>query len=441
MKTFLFSFALIFSNFIFSQDSIVFKFTVVEKDINKITIENARIYSSDGQIYKSTLTNSNGIAYLTLEFQNTYYFTINHPNYDSQNVIHRAKVTLDTINILVSLSALNIQNEKEVVVVPKGVPQVVYGSQNLSVADFEVLNDGRMLLLVYPKRLEKESNVLLYDGRKVLNNFRIPGKAKYLTSDYRGDVHVVCEEQVYALYVEKSSISVAEISFDYFEQTIEPIIDTVDFKVYYTDFIWNYPEFNYILMNQEDSTINLFANIHDDVMMEMYRSEYKYSDVRTKLWAKNKELQTGIDAPIWVGASVFVYDILYEPLFSPMFLKNDTVILFDFYQNYMKKYDLNGICIDSTLIEYHLDPKKSGWQKNVIQDKITGEIYTVFNRAGYIYLGLINLNTGKIDQKIKLNQRYPEKIELYNRSVYYVYRPFESKQKKYLYKEILKDGI
>lgn len=36
-------------------------------------------------------------------------------------------------------------------------------------------------------------------------------------------------------------------------------------------------------------------------MMELYRSEFKYVDVRTKLWAMDKEHETGIDKEIWVG--------------------------------------------------------------------------------------------------------------------------------------------
>jgi hypothetical protein len=52
-------------------------------------------------------------------------------------------------------------------------------------------------------------------------------------------------------------------------------------------------------------------------------------------------------------------------------------------------------------------------------------------------LGLIDLKTGNITEKVRLEFRYIDKIAIQNNFVYYVYRPFESTQKKFLYKERL----
>ena len=68
---------------------------------------------------------------------------------------------------------------------------------------------------------------------------------------------------------------------------------------------------------------------------------------------------------------------------------------------------------------------------------MTGAIYAVYERAGISYLGLLNISTGEISEKAKLNFKYIDQIKVYNNEVYYVYRPFESAQKRYLYKERL----
>ena len=51
------------------------------------------------------------------------------------------------------------------------------------------------------------------------------------------------------------------------------------------------------------------------------------------MWAYRKEQATGIDKEIWIGANSFTHDILYNPVYAPLFIINDTVLVFDQYKN------------------------------------------------------------------------------------------------------------
>jgi hypothetical protein len=104
-------------------------------------------------------------------------------------------------------------------------------------------------------------------------------------------------------------------------------------------------------------------------------------------------------------------------------------------------FNFFGDVIDTIAVFHHYNPRKSGWKRNVIQDKVTGAIYAVFELNGFSYLGLINVNTGKIDKKVKLAFKYVDKIRVNNNFVYYIYRPFESLQRKFLYREQLPYSI
>ena len=73
---------------------------------------------------------------------------------------------------------------KEVVVKAPGVPDTIFESKRLSVADFEIQQDGKLVLLTYPKQLRKGSELLLFDGVDILNNFSVPGIAEELVRDY-----------------------------------------------------------------------------------------------------------------------------------------------------------------------------------------------------------------------------------------------------------------
>ena len=137
------------------------------------------------------------------------------------------------------------------------------------------------------------------------------------------------------------------------------------------------------------------------------------------------------------GANYFTQSIYYEEVYAPMFHRSDSLFVFDYYKDMLYTYDEVGELLDSVPIYHHYQAKKTGWEKQLIQDKETGQIYALFDRSGYTYLGMIDTKTGEITEQVKLKFRYAKKVEVHNNSVYYTYRPFESTQKKFLYREKL----
>ena len=318
-----------------------------------------------------------------------------------------------------------------------GKPKIIYKSKRLHVQDFEILDDGRLILLTYPKQLKKGSELLLYDGSRVLNTFSVPGVATDLIRDYRGNPHVVCKENVFGIHVDKNKISISNLQKEYFTKYVAPIVDTNTSKMYFSTFNPDYPAFEYFAYDQLDSTYLKIVGIEDEFMMELYRAEYKWMDVRTKLWARNREIQTGIDAEVWVGANYFTQSIFYKEVYAPLFHRNDSLFVFDYYKDKQFIYNAAGEKLDSTSLYHHYQPKRTGWQKNLIQDRTTGEIYATYDRAGYTYIGWVDTKTGEINEQVRLDKRYAEHIKIDGNFVFYVYREFESIDKKHLWKERL----
>lgn len=351
------------------------------------------------------------------------------------------EVVGDSMSFKIEMRPERVQEVTEVVIKATGAVDTVFQSSRLSVEDFEVLDNGNLILLTYPKRLAKGSEIQLYDGYKVLNSFAVPGRAEHLEKDFRGNVHVICKDRVFSVLPEKSNIQIAQLEKDYFYRYIAPILDTNGNELYFTDFASNYPEFSFWKYDQVDSIYDKFRTIRDDLMMELYRAEYKWVDVRTKLWAKNLEYETGIDAEIWVGANYFTQSVYYKELYSPFFKVNDELFVFDYYSEKLYRHDVSGQLKDSVDIDHHLNKKETGWKSHLLQDKANGNVYAWYEKAGTSFLGKVNLKTGEIRELYQLNFKYLEKIEVHNNAVYYVYRPFESPQKKFLYKERLPKGF
>jgi hypothetical protein len=403
----------------------------------------AKIIASNNQDKDSLIyliSSSKGIVNfklqnVTIGTQVNIHFT--HPIYEGYSKTVKTKSLTDTLKLTVLLQPTKLLQLKEVVIKAPGVPDTVFQSERLSVADFEVQNNGDILLLTYPKQLSKGSELVLYDGQQIITSFQVNDQAESLTRDYRGNTHIVCKDNVFGVFIKEDEIQLGMLPKPYFMKYVAPIVDTIQTKLFLSNFNKDYPAFEYYTFDQMDSTYRVILKIEDELMMELYRAEYKWMDIRTKMWAKNKELETDVDAEIWVGANFFTQSIYYKEVYAPMFQHNDSVYVFNYPKDRLEVYNKFGECKDSIAIYHHYNAKQTGWQTQLIQDKITGAVYAIFEKTGTTYLGLIDLKTGTIKEKVKLGFRYVDKIRVHNNLAYYVYRPFESIQKKFLYKENL----
>jgi hypothetical protein len=420
-----------------AQDSTLVSVTVVSKT-DKETVQNvlATVVIGNTSFYQTS--DMRGKIEFKAPLGVGIDFKLSHSFYASSQEFKRIpRNAPDTLDFTFEMAFLKMKELREIVIRPPGVPDTVYESKRLHVADFELMNDGNILLLAYPKRLKKGSELIIYDGQKELINFQVPKKAKELIHDFRGNPHVVCEDMIYGIQRDGQKVGIAQIPKDYYMTYVAPVVDTNDSKMYFSNFNPDYPAFDYFAFDALDSAYKKITEVKDDLMMELYRSEYKWVDVRTKLWAKNLEIQTGVDAEIYVGANYFTQSIYYKQVYAPMFHRNDSLFLFDYYKDKLFTFNKEGDAIDSVEIYHHYNPKSTGWDKQLIQDEGTGEIYAVYDRSGFTYLGLIDTQTGEIKEQVKLEYRYVDKIAIQDNFVYYIYREFESIDKRMLWKERL----
>ncbi|MFT5822445.1 MAG: hypothetical protein ACI8ZM_003701 [Crocinitomix sp.] len=327
-----------------------------------------------------------------------------------------------------------------IVTVTSNVPDTLFGTQEYSVSDFEFDKSGQLILLTYEKNLGKGAVLRLLDtNQTVIDSYYVQGDAVELRTDFRKNTHLITEEKVFLVDVVNNRMKVYLEDRDYYFKYIAPLIDTIGQNIYFSNYSDVYPAFDYLEFNRVDSSYTTLKTMQDTLMMELYRAEFKYVDVRTKIWAHDKQLETGIDKEIWVGATVFTNSLYYEPLYAPLFkVGEDSIYVFDHYKNLMFKYTPEKGFVDSVRISYHRNERKSGWEQPLIQDRTKRNIYATFQRNGYSYLSEIDRKTGNVLKSFRLHFKYVEHIKIVNGYVYYIYRPYESVQKKYIYRERLR---
>ena len=358
------------------------------------------------------------------------------------NVILRedraVKQSNDTLFFVIYLEPKAAKTMIETVVKNPYQPQEIFASERLSVADFEILDEDNVLLLTYERKLNKGAELLLVDAHeKVQFNKTLGGDAVHLLRDFRGFIHLMYKNRLDYVHLTDDAFDLVAMEKNYFDRYVAPIIDTSKTKFYFTNYRETYPAADFFVYDDLDSTYLKISSVSDEIMMDMFIKEYLWVDVRTKLWAREMEQKTGIDKEDIVGEAIFTQSIFYKEIYAPLFLKNDTVYLFDFYKDYLRKFDRNGNLLDSTAISMHHHPKKTGWCNRVLQDAKTGSIYAIFDKGGYAVIRAVNLDDGTLGVSIRLDFRYVEKLIVHDNALYYTYRPFESNQKKFLYRQLL----
>jgi len=389
---------------------------------------------------QKTYTNKEGEFLLKLKYVEEGWVEFSHVGFKKKkelltNKMVKRKVARDTLYW--SYTGLEGVSFGPIVVSAFQV-DTVFGSKLYSVEDYALLPVHNLLLLAYEKTLDKQAKLLLTNSKQeLIDAYTVPCRALHLYEDYAANNYVVCEDNIYRINIREGQIHLLSLSEEDFYGFHHRVIDTIGDKYYYSNYNELYPAVKFYVTERNDTVHTELYEVRDDFMMELYRAQYKYVSGRDKLWAYRKEQATGIDKEIWIGANSFTNDILYKPVYAPLFIINDTVFVFDQYKSMILLFDEYNDSTGVYFVNYHQAPKGEKWEQPIIKDNLEELIYAIYNGGGYTYVRQLNFRTAITGKTTKLKFRFIENIKIEKGYVYYIYRPFESSQKRFLYKEKL----
>lgn len=424
-----------FQNAISQNEKIIIKGKVTETNLEK-TIENVSVRISNSPY--STITNKKGEFLITLPKKANYKLIFQHLSY--QSFIKEVKTTnSDTIQLIISLQQKsNLLDSISVYAINK--PETLVGKTNYSIFDFDFYED-KLILLTAEKSLTKaQIQLSTYEG-KIISSHQLPkqaGEAKQFFHDYEGYTDIICKDSVFRIDVLNTELFLNSIKQTDFNQYIEHIADSANNHLYYDDNWKKYPLFNYYFLKTNDSLNHLLSTITNSDLMKLYNLEYYYLPSRQKLEARRIADYYKTDKRIVAALmSGFTQSMFYEPLYAPIFILKDTICIFNHHTDYLYHYNKQHQLIDSVSISYHHPKNWREWKKQLFVDEITNKVYAFFSKDGHHYLKQINYQTGKEISTYKLKHHSAEKIKIKDGYVYYVYRPFDSTQERFLYREKL----
>jgi hypothetical protein len=414
------------------------KIVVIGKIINELSVGVESVHIKVQQQNIISKSDKNGDYKLELYSNKRVTFVYSHTSYETNYEL--INLNKDTIYINVKLKT-KVEPIKEFVVESESKPEPVFRSTKISISDYEFYEDN-FLFLVYGKRLNKDSEIYLVDeNENIISKHYVPGEPVELFTDYAGNINLICKKSIFRVEIHLNKISLFELPLDDFKQLIKPIVDTLETNLLFSDFLHQFPRFKYYAFNTADtnSTLKVVKEIVHKVMDHQYGFEYYNLNNAEKQFAKRmaKRLKEYDKYDVAASMTGFSNDFLYEEVYAPLFVVEDTIHIFDHYENKIWKFVDDTVEVGSTDFNYHNPKKKSEWKRKLIMDEVNGNIYGVFLRNGYYYLKEINRNTGKIDSEKKLSFQFVSKIKIKDGYVYYTYKPKQSLLKKFLYKERL----
>ncbi|MFK7757453.1 MAG: hypothetical protein AB8B53_11035 [Flavobacteriales bacterium] len=373
----------------------------------------------------------------------TQILTLEHVSYTAEQLTVKANSKSLTAELTPKTELL------DGVVISAKEPEVVYKDEVYHASDYEFLDKNNLLILTYEKKrmfkresqadleiLERCKLVCLDDNLEVKTESRLIPEALEIRKDAYNQCFLKSTKSIFFIMITDQGIVLDEMPDDFsLNKNQDLVLNESEGIQLVSDYEESYPEFNYYIIKQGEE-LEKVCTINDEKLMHLFRAQYRNFQPREKLEAYRMELKTGIDKEVISGyMSGFHKSMYFKAIYAPAFHTNSGFVIFNHITDKAINYNQTGNVLDSTGISYHLKPRKSGWANHLIQDKVTGDIYTYFQVNGNTSLHRINLDTGELEESIKLSYRYPDQIGVLNGEVYYLYRPFGSSQKMYVYKE------
>lgn len=389
----------------------------------------------------TTFSNKYGEFELKLPKNKTYKLSTSHLSFDPYLTLVKTNEN-DTLSISITLTEKNNELD-EVAIISNNKPETLVGKPNYSVYDFEFFED-KFVLLTSAKTLKEKAEIRLTDYiGKEFTTYTIPktaGEPQNFYKDYAQNIYLVCADSV--ILVEPINDNFITKWFDrtLFELNIKPVKDSAFANYYYSNQHPDYPKFSYLYFNKyEPDSQKVLSTVVNAPLLDLYNFEYYSLSPKARLAVRKMEAETKIDKHI-IAANMtgFTRSLFYKPLYAPLFIIRDTICIFDHHADKIFHYNNENKLIDSVNIAYHHPKNWRTWKWQLYSDCNTKRIYAMFKNGAYVSLKRINHQTGKIEGVHKFVNITADKIKIKDGYAYYIYRPFESTQEKFLYRESIR---
>ncbi len=304
------------------------------------------------------------------------------------------------------------------------LPDTIVSSPLWMIKDYIFWGDS-IWLLTWDKRPDRCVLRLFDKQNRELKVCKLQDQAERFFKDAAGTIYLECLSSVYQVTI----YTLLSIRTDDYYSGIRRVPVMNDSAMVYSTWRYDRPEFAYLKLDRKGN-YDTVLTIQDKHLRDLYFAEFKFLSFKDQTEIKRRCRRTGEDqydlAATFTG---FTRSIWWLPLYSPMMKQNEQFETFDHYRDSLVIFDEHVQRSNQMNMKFHED---KSYQKQLIQDETTGEVYALYLRLGVSWLKNLSKNSA---EEFRLTHRYVDKIRIKNHHVFYLYRPFESSQNTFLYSE------
>ncbi len=346
--------------------------------------------------------------------------TVSYIGYETKTIL------LDGTSFSLTLYLNKKATELEEVEIKASVNEAFFKDEHYAVLDYEI-DSNLVYLLIYRQYLSKASLICKNPGGDTVATsipfyFRPTG----LFKDCLGTMHVLSHDSGFQVFLQGRQLHLIHpVNLKKFDDVLKNCVAASTDVLFFQNIMNHGLGVEYFGVNRKTLLKNSITMIVDEKKMKMLRRNGEDAQLLGSRIPDSRE-----EFVTWN----YVHKILYRPIKTSLYIIGDYTCIFNTPEKLMEFYDIAGNF--SYKLALKTDQVNEGrWTNDVINDEVTGKVYTGFIQNGIYHVYEINIDSGILKKKASLFHLYPQKIRIYNSWVYYLYDVAGDPDNKMLFRQ------
>jgi len=319
-----------------------------------------------------------------------------------------------------------VEQLEEIVISGKSNDEIVFRDQYLNIIDYEI-DTGNIFLLTNDIRSLRSAVVCKnYKGDTIAWNKILANNPKKLFKDCLGNIHILTGDSAFQVFRDSKQLRlIYPVSLKKFNEVLVNCVCSAGDMLFIRKYEGNGQTVSYYKIDRKTNQKQMLSAIEDSLKTKMLRR----NPHDNALMNQAVQPDSRDDFVDWS----YVHKILYRPISTALCKIGNFICIFNTVDKTIEFYKLDG----SYAFKLQLMVNKimdGNWSKEIFIDGEKSKVYTTYIHNGYYFLYTIDLNTGELKKVLAIGHLYPEKLQIHDGYVYYLYHEAGSGDNKELFR-------
>jgi len=348
---------------------------------------------------------------------------VSHVGYLSKNIL------LDRTSFSLTIYLSPAVSELAEVEIKANAHEAFFKDDRYSVLDYEI-DSNLVYLLIFRQYLSRSMMVCkTLAGDTVATSAPFYFRPEKLFRDCLGNLHLLGHDSGFQVFRQENKLHLIHpVNLRKFDDVLKNCVAATPEVLYFQRVTNHGLGVEFFGVNRKTLLKSPIARITDEKKMRMLRRNAKDA----QLLESSVQPDSRDDFVTWN----YIHKILYRPVKTALYRIGEFTCILNTPDRQIEFYDFEGSF--SYKLALRVDRVRDGrWTNDIVIDEVTKKVYTTFISNGQCNLYQIDLNSGDLKKRLTLFHDFPEKVRVYDSSVYYLYDVPGEQDNKMLFRQKL----